>query len=299
MCTEPESMIPITTHHARNIVLIGDHKQLQPIILEEKAKHLGLQTSLFERYSEKSSMLETQYRMHTGIMEFPSDMFYDGKLKCGSEKQQEPVKLDIWPNGKDHPMVFCHVEGTEDGLTVATEDGSEMSKFNQIEAEFVVNAAINLVNNYGVNKKDIVILSQYRAQCATIKRLFEEKKVKDMIVLTVMASQGSEWDFVIFSTVRSQPQDTIEEYPSKKWMRLNLGFTTNGHQINVALTRARWGHIIIGNKHLLGCGPFWNTLIKGYGNKSLVTDANSFHLTRHPQTRNTEIEEDENQPPKN
>ena len=45
------------------VVLIGDHKQLRPIISNQVAKDLGMEKSLFERHAENAIMLDTQYRM--------------------------------------------------------------------------------------------------------------------------------------------------------------------------------------------------------------------------------------------
>jgi len=66
MCSEPESMLPIIATHANQVVLIGDHKQLRPIIKCREASDLGLGKSLFERYSTEQglmTMLQEQYRM--------------------------------------------------------------------------------------------------------------------------------------------------------------------------------------------------------------------------------------------
>ena len=63
MCVEPETLIPIVSSKARQVVLIGDHKQLQPIVKNRVAKSLGLSTSMFERYSYRAFMLKEQYRM--------------------------------------------------------------------------------------------------------------------------------------------------------------------------------------------------------------------------------------------
>jgi len=57
---------------------------------------------------------------------------------------------------------------------------------------------------------------------------------------------GDEWDYVIISLVRSMPEHEIEKKPSKGWLKRNMGFITDEHQINVALTRARLGLIILG-----------------------------------------------------
>ena len=63
MCLELESLVPIRFSRARQVVLIGDHKQLQPVVLDDMAKKLGLNVSMFERLSTRSIMLELQYRM--------------------------------------------------------------------------------------------------------------------------------------------------------------------------------------------------------------------------------------------
>jgi len=64
MCKEPEALIPLVAFNsAEHVVLIGDHKQLQPIVINKDAKELGLERSLFERYADKAVMLNLQYRM--------------------------------------------------------------------------------------------------------------------------------------------------------------------------------------------------------------------------------------------
>ena len=66
MATEPECMVPI--RRAEHVVLIGDHKQLQPVIQSKDVEKMGLGKSLFERYARKAGqvkvhVLEVQYRM--------------------------------------------------------------------------------------------------------------------------------------------------------------------------------------------------------------------------------------------
>ena len=65
MCMEPEVIVPLVAAKPNQIVLIGDHKQLRPIVKNQTAKELGLEKSLFERYSEicRPIMLDEQYRM--------------------------------------------------------------------------------------------------------------------------------------------------------------------------------------------------------------------------------------------
>lgn len=66
MAYEPECIAPLLLcDHA---VLLGDHKQLQPVITYPPAKYNGLSTSLFQRYAENfkdeyTMTLTIQYRM--------------------------------------------------------------------------------------------------------------------------------------------------------------------------------------------------------------------------------------------
>lgn len=52
------------------------------------------------------------------------------------------------------------------------------------------------------------------------------------------------------TTVRSLPLEDIRDrrlvQPDRRWMLENLGFLTDEHQINVAITRAKRGLIVIG-----------------------------------------------------
>ena len=70
MCPEPQALVPIIATKAEQVVLIGDHMQLRPIIMCKEAALLGLEKSLFERYATTSlsknvqfTRLEDQYRM--------------------------------------------------------------------------------------------------------------------------------------------------------------------------------------------------------------------------------------------
>lgn len=56
---------------------------------------------------------------------------------------------------------------------------------------------------------------------------------------------------MIFSLVRSLPEYRIEPQPTLGWCKQNLGFITDEHQINVAMTRAKKGLFIIGKIKLM------------------------------------------------
>ena len=59
MCMEPEVLVPLVYFKPKQVVLVGDHRQLRPIILCSNARRLGMERSLFERWAE---LIREQYR---------------------------------------------------------------------------------------------------------------------------------------------------------------------------------------------------------------------------------------------
>ncbi|XP_071173663.1 3'-5' exoribonuclease HELZ2-like [Mytilus edulis] len=281
MCSEPSTIVPMIATSAKQVVLIGDHKQLRPIIKCKEAAKLGLETSLFERYSENiqyKTMLQEQYRMHPKICVFPSKHFYDGELKTHPDVGISPQPLGMWPRMMDgyYPHVFCHVEGEEQTLTVKTDAGNEQSRFNDAEVQQVMKVFQHMVENENVPLSSINVISQYNAQCTALREESVNTGITIPIVSTVVASQGGEWDYVIFSLVRSLPNYRIPEQPTRGWCLQNLGFITDKNQINVALTRARKGLVIIGNINLLVCDQVWKDLVHDYEKKNCIFKGSDF-----------------------
>ncbi|KAJ2915118.1 hypothetical protein MD484_g5315, partial [Candolleomyces efflorescens] len=100
MSTEPATLIPLMKG-CRHLALIGDHKQLPPVILSQEAKDIGLGVSLFERLTQEghtpSIMLDTQYRMHPNISSFPSNEFYLGGVRDGTIDAEGNVIPGLMP----------------------------------------------------------------------------------------------------------------------------------------------------------------------------------------------------------
>jgi hypothetical protein len=63
--------------------------------------------------------------------------------------------------------------------------------------------------------------------------------------------QGREKDYIIVSCVRSNEQSGI-------------GFLADPRRMNVALTRARYGLILLGNPRVLSRQPLWNALLSHF-----------------------------------
>ena len=96
----------------------------------------------------------------------------------------------------------------------------------------------------GVKPDQIGVITTYEGQRAYIVQLMQfngglsPKLYEQLEVASVDAFQGREKDFIILSCVRSNEHQGI-------------GFLNDARRLNVALTRAKFGVIIIGNAKVL------------------------------------------------
>uniref|UniRef100_A0A5F8GV91 RNA helicase n=1 Tax=Monodelphis domestica TaxID=13616 RepID=A0A5F8GV91_MONDO len=285
MATEPESLIPLVNFpQAEKVVLLGDHKQLQPFVKNDHCQNLGLEKSLFERYHGQAWMLDIQYRMHNDICRFPSKEFYDNKLKTSLKLKRMP-SVFCHPDQVSCPIIFGYVQGVEESLLVSTDEGNENSRANRDEVDHVVRIANQLTLDRTIKPKDIAILSPYNAQVSEINKRLLKEGITGVTVSSIKKSQGSEWRYVILSTVRSCPPGEIDGRPTKSWLKKHLGFVSDPHQVNVGITRAQEGLCIIGNHYLLSCCPMWQRLIDFYTKKGCCVMASSVQVRQRSAVR--------------
>jgi len=247
--TEPASLIPLTKG-ARHVVMVGDHHQLPPTVISRRAEQEGLSCSLFERLialGAPSTMLTTQYRMHPVIREWPSERFYGGQLEDGVSPEDRPAPAGfVWPDW-DAPVAFIPVEGSED----TSPDGA--SKQNMDEAGLAVRVVDMLLSGGDITPADIGVVTPYSGQVRLLNDLFESaggreehERYHGLEIKTVDGYQGREKDVIVLSAVRAN--DAGE-----------MGFLTDRRRLNVAITRARRGLILLGHPRTLRNDPSWES----------------------------------------
>ncbi|KAI3523740.1 hypothetical protein L1887_02100 [Cichorium endivia] len=251
--TEPECLIPLVLG-AKQVVLVGDHCQLGPVIMCKKAARAGLAQSLFERLvmlSVKPIRLQVQYRMHPSLSEFPSNSFYEGTLQNGvtiNERQSPGIDFP-WPV-PNRPMFFYVQMGQEEISASGT------SYLNRTEAANVEKIVTTFLRS-GVVPSQIGVITPYEGQRAYIVNYMSrngalrQQLYKEIEVASVDSFQGREKDYIILSCVRSNEHQGI-------------GFLNDPRRLNVALTRARYGIVILGNPKVLSKQPLWNGLLTHY-----------------------------------
>jgi len=259
--TEPEALIPIV-RGAKQLVMVGDHCQLGPVVMCKKAARAGLSRSLFERLillGIRPVRLQVQYRMHPALSEFPSNIFYEGSLQNGvtAEERRRPQLPFKWPV-PEKPMFFYRSTGQEEYAASGT------SYINRTEAANVEKVVSELLR-CGVTPKQIGVITPYEGQRAYVVNYFSmygalrKALYEDIEVASVDSFQGREKDYIVLSCVRSNEHQGI-------------GFLNDPRRMNVALTRAKYGIVILGNPNVLAQQPLWNNLLSHFKNNSCLVE---------------------------
>lgn len=261
--SEPELLIPIVKG-AKQVILVGDHQQLGPVILDKKAGDAGLKQSLFERLVVLGHVpirLEVQYRMNPCLSEFPSNMFYEGSLQNGVTGEQRWIQDSTFPwPVVENPMMFWANYGREEI------SGSGNSFLNRVEAMNVEKLITKLFKD-GVKSEQIGVITPYEGQRAYIVQYMSmnstladmKEEYLKVEVTSVDAFQGREKDFIILSCVRANEGQII-------------GFLSDPRRLNVAITRAKYGLTILGNPRALCRNKLWNHLLIHFREKGCLVD---------------------------
>uniref|UniRef100_A0AAG5D4A6 DNA helicase n=1 Tax=Anopheles atroparvus TaxID=41427 RepID=A0AAG5D4A6_ANOAO len=264
--TEPECMVPVVLG-AKQLILVGDHCQLGPVVMCKKAAKAGLSQSLFERLVAlgiRPFRLEVQYRMHPELSQFPSNFFYEGSLQNGVCADERKLKVDFpWPS-LDCPMFFLVTQGQEE---IA---GSGTSYLNRTEASNVEKITTRFLKA-GIKPEQIGIITPYEGQRAYLVQYMQyqgslhSKLYQEIEIASVDAFQGREKDIIIMSCVRANEHQGI-------------GFLNDPRRLNVALTRAKYGIIIVGNPKVLAKQELWNHLLNFYKDKKVLVEGSLNNL---------------------
>ena len=184
-------------------------------------------------------MLDTQYRMSREIGDLVSELFYDSKLKTGTDIVND---TNLYTGNS---LVYLDVKGKQR----RTNSGSLV---NEIEAEEIVSKLIELNKSsetYEGEKITVGIISFYKAQVEYLTDKIRTLNLNniDVKVGTVDAYQGLEKDIIFLSAVRTN----------------GVGFTANPNRLNVSLSRAKKLVVLFGDIRNLNSDKLFEKIIKG------------------------------------
>lgn len=267
--TPLEMAVPLVL--GKKIIVIGDHKQLPPMMDEntidsalekigkkEIAEKLQKAESQFKRLFEAAAKvrktivatLDTQYRMHEQIMNtikqfYQEELAATGGLKCGITETMDIPDLankgSRWHGITFNPIIQPSIHAVWiDVHTPETYLSPGYKNEGELKAIDLVLKALQQADGYSefVNAqqkpedKEVGIITFYSAQSREIKKKYKGKNYRMDVVDRF---QGMERNIIIVSTVRSNPKN-------------NIGFAKEIERINVAFSRARRLLIVVGNK---------------------------------------------------
>lgn len=204
--------------------------------------------------------------MHHTIMEFVNEHFYNRQLELLPEQIDygmvqrsstnlvyEEIEHPFWSAISVNRTIF--IDSSHDGEI-------QQPKTNRPEAELIADllyAYENQCNKKEIEKCSIGIIAPYRAQIAQIRDSMNAIGLNpdNYSIDTVERYQGSARDIIIFATC-VQHEKQLREIGS-----LDRTGTVD-RKLNVALTRARAGIAIIGNRSALEQNAIYKKLIDAY-----------------------------------
>jgi hypothetical protein len=245
----------------RNVVIVGDFKQLPPICLSDDPiaiKWLG--RDIFEEAGVSPAYehgepppffvaLTRQHRMLPAISAIPNALVYGGMLEDGAGAGEDAGPPSWWDDAvlSSAGVALVDTGPAEAWVTSAGGDGRASSRLNLMSALLVTAIAAAALReprpdfDPAVGPR-VLIISPYRPHARFIGRLLQQLEIDgEVIAGTAHSFQGSEAPVVILDLVNDDPH----------W-RVGVFFDDEGKQttmrlFNVAVTRAKSRLIIVGD----------------------------------------------------
>ena len=240
---------------ARSFILVGDERQLPPLVMSKEASAAGLGRSLFaellERWGEDASVaLKKQYRMAPAICGFASQTFYGGELVAAGQAATARLALRLDPAEPLAPALDPARPLAL--LDVAPFDGERGTRVSEAQSEVARRLILALLRG-GVGAERIGVIAPYRAQVAALRRRLAASGGADVVVDTVDRFQGAEREVILFSFGGVSA--------ATGWGGRGLEFLADPRRLNVALTRAQRKLLILGDRRALEQAPLLRRLV--------------------------------------
>jgi len=237
-----------------NIVVVGDPKQLPPIVISEHnvskdwlGTDIFVKANVIDSAKENCIQLRTQYRMHPSISRIVNRLIYNGSLNDG-KMTNEDGRLSDWYRedwGYDSPVLLLDT-GPANAWVTNVKRGNRASRLNFLSATICIDLALQILKgdreqtSQGSPKR-ILIVCPYRPHARLLQLLIRQEHIEsDVTAGTVHNFQGSEADVVIFDLVNDDPHWKVALF-------MQDFDETNKRIFNVALTRARRRLLIVGD----------------------------------------------------
>ncbi len=258
-------------------ILVGDDKQLPPLVQSRQAETQGLGTSLFlrlkQKYPDSNVLLRFQYRMNKELMNFSNQRYYEGKVKAINDSVANQLLWSLLPTQIDL--------SNKNQLMQSILDPNQPLVYAGVNTEFNRNRRVNLgevrvikqlvdeLLDLGTPPNCLGVIAPFRGQVAEIRRGLKDNS--EVIVDTIDRFQGSDKEVIILSLCTLNSPHLLEDE----------------RRLNVALTRAKKKMIIVGNIPSKGSIPLFKDLYN-----HIQTHGSVIFIKHESSTRKREIKID-------
>jgi superfamily I DNA and/or RNA helicase len=274
-----ETLVPINM--GRNIVLIGDHKQLPPVVTREDAVRKKVKEELedngldiekefgeslfeklitaFEADDDKKmyvKMLDIQYRMPKQIGTLISKFFYGEKLR-NPDKEIIPDFDDSKKHNlnlkKDTSIVFLSTSGREN----CNDNGNKYFRQNECNMKIIKETLtkLNELCQDNLQKEKpftIGIIAGYRGQVDLLQKNINLEQYGNFVIVD---DKGAKTNLIEINTVDkfqgAERDIIIYDIVRSDKGSANIGFLDDYRRINVAFSRAKRLLIIVGDSEYI------------------------------------------------
>lgn len=246
-------IVPLS--RAPKAILVGDHKQLPPIVKPEfraalEARYVEddglMDVSWFEHLwgrvpDDRRAVLDTQFRCPTVISDFISSAFYEGRYHAGPGMKTKPPFSAF-----TSPLVLIDTSLHPHRGETSRRSGAWTEVLgNRLET----NLAVSLLERLLAERPDVAmdgevgVIAPYKNHVEEIRYALEQARASGGpiaeltlpardVVASVDSFQGQERKLIIVTLTRANPAGTI-------------GFLSDWRRLNVAMTRTKQQLVLI------------------------------------------------------
>ncbi|XP_017754506.1 PREDICTED: DNA replication ATP-dependent helicase/nuclease DNA2 [Eufriesea mexicana] len=279
---QPSVLRPL--YSAKKFVLVGDPDQLPPVIRSKLARKLGAEESLFARLDNENNTvtLTKQYRMNKNIMYLANKLTYNdmlvmgntslenativslckevsliNKINCDEKWLQKTLSLDI-----SNSVIILNTGCTSNLQLSYCDFSTRYPESDQVNSNIweavIISKLVQTLLKMDAQFKNIGIIAPYRAHVNLLKKVL----TSDIEINTVDQYQGRDKEIIIYSCAKSLVNNSD--------VKEDLEVLGDHRRLTVALTRAKYKLIIIGDKNTLSRYAVFKKLFNLVGDKNII-----------------------------
>ena len=180
------------------------------------------------------------------VVDHYSELFYASTVvSAHSASDVPPIRGIYWPRESWERLVFVNVDASEQNTNGSFWNEAEVEVVRDILHEVL---SQNKIDQAAVNSHFLGVISPYTEQCFRLRERLHFWNGLQVEASTVDGYQGEERELIVLSTVRANGTGAV-------------GFLSDFRRLNVSISRAKVGTVVVGNANTLQHDINWGRLL--------------------------------------